>query len=53
MDGAIDRALTTSVEALNAMRAAGHARVEHLTPAYAADRFLDTIKAALADVKTT
>jgi glycosyltransferase involved in cell wall biosynthesis len=53
LDGAIDRALTTSVEALNAMRAAGHARVEHLTPAYAADRFLDTIKAALADVKTT
>jgi glycosyltransferase involved in cell wall biosynthesis len=44
---AIDRAMNTPIEALNAMRACSRGRVEHLTPAYVADRFLATIHTAI------
>jgi hypothetical protein len=47
MDDAIDRALSTSADTLDTMRRAGHELVKKLTPAYAAEGFLTTIKAAL------
>jgi glycosyltransferase involved in cell wall biosynthesis len=50
MVDAIDRALGTSVDSLNAMRAQSRERVAHLTPAYVADRFLTTIHTATSEV---
>ena len=47
MYDAIDRALSTSVESLNRMRIHSRKLVEHLTPAYVADRFLTTINTAM------
>ncbi|MGB6044267.1 MAG: glycosyltransferase family 4 protein [Pirellulales bacterium] len=43
---AIERAFSTSVEQLNTMRHAAQQRVNHLTPAFAADCLLDAIRLA-------
>lgn len=47
MEQALDRALSTPVEKLDEMRRAARAQVEHLTPAFSADRIVDAIHASL------
>ena len=48
IDAAIERALATPPDELEAMRNRARETVEHLTPEYVADRFVDAIRAALA-----
>jgi glycosyltransferase involved in cell wall biosynthesis len=47
MERALDAALNTSVDRLDEMRAAARRRVAHLTAAYAADRIIEALGAAL------
>src|SRR5207247_868918 len=47
---AIDRALTTSAADLSAMRKLAGSRVRDLTPEWAANRLVATIRSALVDV---
>jgi glycosyltransferase involved in cell wall biosynthesis len=46
IDAALDRALNTPEAALRQMRIAARARVEHLTPEFAANRMIEAIAAA-------
>ncbi|HEX7377261.1 MAG TPA: glycosyltransferase family 4 protein [Pirellulales bacterium] len=46
---AIDRALTTPIDRLNAMRARARATVEHLTPARAVDKLLRVLEIVAAN----
>ena len=48
IDSALERALDTPAETLAAMRSAARERVEHLTPAYAADGLASALELALA-----
>lgn len=52
MAAAIDRALSTSVDELNAMRAAARAAVEPLTPKYAVDGLLQAVRTAMNKERT-
>lgn len=47
MAAAIDRALSASVDELNAMRAVARAAIEPLTPKYAVDGLLQAVRAAM------
>jgi glycosyltransferase involved in cell wall biosynthesis len=47
MDRAIERALATPAEVLNAMRARAMATVEHITPGGMADRMIDAFQFAM------
>lgn len=47
MDAAIDRAMSSSVEELDAMRAAARAAVAPLTPQHAVDGLVEAIRAAM------
>jgi len=50
---AIDRALSTPVEQLDAMRVSARGAVEHLTPEYAVERLLQAVASALKNRRGT